>query len=246
MRLFLQKMALKPFQFKQFKIAHDRSTHKVGTDAVLLGSWVNILETDKLLLDIGTGSGVIALMLAQRTKEQVHIDALDILDADVQQARYNVANSPWPQKIDVRCCRAQTYFPERQYDLIVSNPPYFEKSLLPPEQKRSTARHGEELSFPELLTCASRLMSPSGRFAVILPHAEGLRFIRLAAETTLFPSRQTAFRSRRHKPIERLLLEFCRQQGEVETSELTLYDHSNNWTDGYRLLTKDFYLKADN
>ena len=237
-------MAFEPFHFKQFTIAHDRSTHKVGTDAVLLGSWVNILETDKFFLDIGTGSGVIALMLAQRTKEQVHIDAIDIHEVDVEQARYNVTNSPWPDKVHVQLTAAQDYVPEKQYDLIVSNPPYFEKSLLPSNQQRRAARHGEELSFNELLTCVSRLMSPSGRFGVILPFAEGMRFIRLAADNCLYASRQMTFRSRHHKPIERVMMEFSRQHAAVQRTELTLYQNGNSWTDEYRLLTKDFYLKG--
>ena len=236
-------MPSKPFHFKQFTIVHDRSTHKVGTDAVLLGSWVNILETDKLFLDIGTGSGIIALMLAQRTRSGVHIDAIDVHDADVDQARNNVSGSAWPEKVNVQLTAVQNYFPGKHYDLIVSNPPYFEKSLLPPDQQRGRARHAHGLSFIELLNCVSRLMSAVGRFGVILPYTEGMRFTNLAENMGLFPSRRTAVRSRPHKPIERVLLEFARERMPVQETHLTLYEDGDAWSAGYRLLTQDFYRK---
>ena len=236
-------MPPKPFHFKQFTVAHDRSRHKVGTDAVLLGSWVSILESDKLFLDIGTGSGVIALMLAQRTKSGVHIDAIDIHEKDAAQAANNVANSPWPEKITVHHTAAQTFLPGKHYDVIVSNPPYFEKSLLPPDQQRGAARHTRELSFEDLLYCVLRLMSPRGKFGVILPYTEGMRLMQMAENIGLFVTRQTNFRSREHKPIERLLLEFSRRQGNVEGTNLTLYGDGDTWTEAYRSLTKDFYVK---
>lgn len=235
-------MPLKPFHFKQFIVAHDSSTHKVGTDAVLLGSWANIHESDKLFLDIGTGSGVIALMLAQRTKRGVHIDAIEIRRKDASQARRNVANSPWPEKITVHHTAAQTFVPGMHYDLIVSNPPYFEKSLLPPDHQRSAARHTHELSFTDLLECVSRLMSPQGKFSAILPYTEALRFKDMAEGIGLFVTRHTNFRSRGHKPIERVLLEFSRTQGTVQKTDLTLYADGGTWTEKYRRLTKDFYL----
>ena len=235
-------MPLKPFHFKQFIVAHDSSTHKVGTDGVLLGSWVNIHESDKLFLDIGTGSGVIALMLAQRTKSGVHIDALEIHQKDASQARCNVTNSPWPDKITVHHAAAQVFAPEKLYDLIVSNPPYFEKSLLPPDDLRSAARHTHALSFTDLLDCVSRLLSPQGKFNAILPYTEALRFKDMGESIGLFVTRHTNFRSRDHKPIERVLLEFSRTQRPVEKTELTLYAHDATWTEAYRKLTKDFYL----
>lgn len=236
-------MPLKPFHFKQFIVAHDSSTHKVGTDAVLLGGWVNIHESDKFFLDIGTGSGVIALMLAQRAKSGVHIDAIEIHEKDANQATRNVANSPWPEKITVHHTAAQAFVPGKRYDLIVSNPPYFEKSLLPPDRQRSTARHTHALSFSDLLNCVSRLMSPQGKFSTILPSIEALRFKDMAEGIGLFVTRHTNFRSRDHKPIERILLEFSRTQDTVEKTDLTLYADGDTWTEGYRKLTNDFYVR---
>lgn len=235
-------MTSQPFRFKQFSVAHDRCTHKVGTDAVLLGSWVNTSETDRRILDVGTGSGVIALMLAQRTGEKTSIDAFDIHADDAQQARENAANSPWPDKITVHRAKAQTFASGSQYDLIVSNPPYFSKSLLPPDSKRSAARHTNDLPFEDLLKTVVRLLVPAGRFGVILPYAEANRFIDLAAVCGLYPFRRTHFRTRQHKPVERVLLEFSAEHITAVTSELTLYNGDNEWSDPYRELTRDFYI----
>ena len=243
-RLIFTKMALQPFQFKQFSVAHDRSTHKVGTDAVLLGSWVGVQHTDRHILDIGTGSGVIALMLAQRTTNAAHIDALEIHQHDAEQARENVAMSPWPEKISVHAVAAQHFQSEKRYDLIVSNPPYFLKSLRPADQRRTTARHTLDLSFDDLLAVVTRLIAADGRFAVILPFTEGSRFITMAAGSGFFPRRMTYFRTRMHKPIERVLIEFAQIKRSTTASELTLYREDGQWSDEYRLLTGDFYIKA--
>jgi tRNA1Val (adenine37-N6)-methyltransferase len=236
-------MALQPFRFKQFSVEHDRCTHKVGTDAVLLGSWVNIAETDQHMLDIGTGSGVIALMLAQRSANHTHIDAIDIDEHNAEQARMNAGNSPWPEKITVHSAAAQIFSPETRYNLIVSNPPYFSKSLLPPDSKRSVARHTADLSFKDLLETVVRLLTPGGRFAVVLPYSEGMNLINLAKGHKLFPIRQTDFHARLHKPIERLLLEFSFENIPLQYSKLTLYDQGEKWSDAYQSLTRDFYLR---
>lgn len=231
------------FHFKKFSISHDDSTHKVGTDGVLLGAWVNV-EGAKEILDIGTGSGVIALMLAQRTEDHVRIDAVELQQSDAIQAEKNVKNSPWPTKVNVVNSSIQQFHPEKQFDLIVSNPPFFINSWLPPDANRSKARHSNELSFEDLLKAATRLLSAAGRFAVVLPFTEGNQFITLATSFGLHANRQMTFRSRKEKPIERLLIEFSRTKSELNTEELLLYKIKEEWTDEYRLLTKEFYLKA--
>ncbi|MEX1240962.1 MAG: methyltransferase [Cyclobacteriaceae bacterium] len=237
-------MGLKPFQFKKFSIAQDVCTHKVGTDGVLLGAWVNVSETDTAILDIGTGSGLIAIMLAQRTSIRARIDALDIEVQDVQQAKENVQRSPWPKKISVLYTALQQFHPNEQYDLIVTNPPYFVDSLLPPDEKRKRARHAQELSSEDLLKNAVRLLSKRGRLAVILPYAEGLHFVKLALKYHLFPQRQSAFRSRSHKPAERLLIELSAKGKHQEDEEIILYGNGDEWSEQYRRLTCEFYLKA--
>lgn len=243
-RLFLHGMISKPFRFKQFAVADEHCTHKVGTDGVLLGSWVNIREEDDLLLDIGTGSGLIALMLAQRSHSEVRIDAIEIDEEAALQATRNIQDSPWPEKVQVRQTAVQDFLPAKEYALIVSNPPYFIDSLLPPDQKRTLARHAERLSFDELLQAVDRLLSADGRFAVILPFVEGRQFIQHAGALDLFPVRISSFRSRRHKPVERLLVEFRRSKGPLEETEIVLYSDGENWSEEYKELTAAFYLRA--
>ena len=236
-------MGSKPFRFKKFSIAHDRCTHKVGTDGVLLGAWVNVCDADRRILDIGTGSGLIAIMLAQRSGPHAHIDALDIEAPDVRQARENAAASLWPAKVEVHHTSLQQFFPGRQYDLIVSNPPWFVNSLLPPDERRRMARHTAELPFDDLLTHALRLLSPAGRLALILPHREGLNFQALARDNGLVSLRQATFRARAHKNPERLLMELAASGYQQEAEELILYD-GENWSAQYTDLTRAFYLKG--
>jgi tRNA1Val (adenine37-N6)-methyltransferase len=231
------------FHFKQFSISHDRSTHKVGTDGVLLGAWVNVDDV-KTILDIGTGSGVIALMLAQRTPPEVKIDAIEMQEDDATQARENVNKSPWPNKVNVVHTAIQNFYPERQFDLIVSNPPYFINSWLPPDENRGKARHSTTLTFSDILDAVRRLLNSTGRFAVVLPFTEGKEFVRLAGALGFYATRKLTFQSRKNKPIERLLLEFARTEGEVKTEEVFLYKSDEQWTDEYKALTRDFYLKA--
>lgn len=237
-------MPSKPFQFKHFSVAHDHCTHKVGTDGVLLGSWVRIGSADRFLLDVGTGSGLIALMLAQRSSTATHIDAIEIGGNEAQQARENVASSPWPNKVTVHQTAIQNFFPDRRYDLIISNPPFFMNSLLPPEQKRSQARHTHALSFDDLLKSVCRLLAASGTFAVILPYREAGQLLTAAVPLNLFPQRKTAFRSRKHKPIERLMIEFSHQITDPCQTELVLYEAGDRWSEDYKALTRDFYLNT--
>jgi tRNA1Val (adenine37-N6)-methyltransferase len=231
------------FHFKKFSMSHDRSTHKVGTDGVLLGAWANVSRA-KNILDIGTGSGLIALMLAQRSQHDASIDAVELQESDAKQAQENFQRSPWPEKISAHHAAIQEFLSEKKYDLIVSNPPFFINSWLPPDEKRSKARHSNELTFRELLSAVVRLLSPTGRFAVVLPVTEGNQFIDLAQATKLNVIRKLLFRSRKDKPVERLFVEFSYETDGVTTEELVLYIQNENWTDEYRSLTRDFYLKA--
>lgn len=237
-------MGLKPFHFKQFSITQAHSTHKVGTDGVLLGAWVSLRTEDKRILDIGTGSGVIALMLAQRSGAEAHIDALDIELHDVEQARENVQRSPWPAKVTVYHEALQAFQSPEPYDLIVSNPPYFANSLLPPDTRRSLARHTQRLSFDDLMHHAARLLTRRGRLALILPYAEGKQLTALAQGYGLRPQRLTAFHSRAEKPAERLLLELGWENSSVKENVLILHGHGNEWSEEYKALTRDFYLKT--
>jgi tRNA1Val (adenine37-N6)-methyltransferase len=232
------------FQFKQFEVQHDRSTMKVGTDAVLLGAWAHVANASRIL-DIGTGSGIIALMAAQRTPPITQIDAVEIEGQDAAQAAENFSASPWSERLHIHVTPIQEFTPQLSslYDVIVSNPPYFINSQEPPNKRRHEARHTVTLDHATLLAAAGRLLHPQGAFNVVLPYTEGLQFIDLAKQQDFFCCRQYSFRTREGKPIERWLLEFSRKKKETETGEILLYKEKLEWSDSYVKLTRDFYLK---
>ncbi len=232
------------FHFKQFSVCHKRSSMKVGTDAVLLGAWVDLSGVDRVL-DIGTGSGIIALMIAQRT-HAAQIDAVEINHEAVLDARENFEQAPWAARLNLYHSTIQSFQPKFKYDLIISNPPYFINSYKPGDEHRRSARHTESLSFQELLNVADQCIHPNGRLAVILPPAEGYFFNTLAADTGLVCIREWKFRTRRSKPAERLLLEFSANSKPLVQGEILLYENQSGevWTDDYKALIREFYLKA--
>lgn len=215
---------------------------KVGTDGVLLGAWTPVRDADRRLLDVGTGTGVIALMLAQRSAS-ARITALDIDSACVAQARENADASPWGGRIETRCSPVQLFDAE-PFDLIVSNPPFYDCSLPSPDAARTTARHTASLSFAELLDAVDRLLAPDGRFAVILPADEAQRFRMLAARR-LWLAARTDVRTTPRAGVKRSLMLFARRMegGSPETGVLTVQTAPGCFTPEYRALTADFYLK---
>lgn len=230
------------FHFKQFSVRHDRCAMKVGTDAVLLGAWVDVTNA-QTILDIGTGSGVIALMLAQRTAHTTVINSVEIEKDAADQAVENFLQSPWPSKLSVVHLAIQEYTTSEPYDLIVTNPPYFNRSLAAPDKRRHNVRHTSILSYDELLSAVVRLLAAEGKFNVILPYQEALLFSDAALQYKLYVSRRYHFRTRHEKPVERTLLEFTRSQRPLEEGEILLYDAGLEWSPPYAALTSDFYLK---
>jgi len=181
-------------------------------------------------------------MVAQRTDREVRVDAIEIEKADAAQASDNVLRSSWSHKISVFEKSLQEFNPEVRYDLIISNPPYFIQSLLPPSPHRTRTRHTQQLPFSELISHAVRLMKTTGTLAVILPVQEGNHFRQLASGNGLQLKRQLAFYSRKEKPQERWLFEFGFTQAHVIEEKLVLYDEANVKSGDYINLTKDFYL----
>lgn len=229
------------FRFKQFSVDDTGASLKVGTDAVLLGAWSNVTGSTRLL-DIGTGSGIIALMLAQRSAADAHIDAVEINPEDVKQAEENVRQSPWQDKITILEGPIQNHYRTGGYDRIVCNPPYFTQSLLSPHAARTTARHDIRLPQAELIQAVERLLAPEGLFAVILPASNAAAFTAAALSKGLHLIRHTRFYSRSEKPQERSLLEFGRNPGLLHEDRLVLYAEGNNWSAEYVQLTRAFYL----
>lgn len=228
----------KPFVFKQFHVAHDLSAMKVGTDGVLLGAWTT--ASARTILDVGTGSGLIALMLAQKNAEAI-IHAVDIDEPSILQAKENFQNSPWADRLHALHQDFIKFDPGLRYDLIVSNPPYFINSTPSPDSRRQQVRHNTLLSLTPLLQQVNQLLADDGKFNVILPPVEGKHLLQEAASFDLFPERTAHFIPRSGKPAERLLITFSRTSGYVNNEYILHYNDRNEWSEDYKNLTKDFY-----
>jgi tRNA1Val (adenine37-N6)-methyltransferase len=233
------------FQFKQFRIIQERSAMKVGMDGVLIGAWVDTSGTERIL-DIGTGTGMIALMMAQKNSFSL-IDAIEIDPEAFEEAEMNFQESPWNDRIRIECCSFQEFTKQndRKYDLIVSNPPFFAKDgLKAPAQNRAQARHSNSLPFEVLISGAKNLLAENGRIALILP-VESLPEIKnLAISNHLYLSRLCRIKTNPVKPDFRILVEIT--QKECVTCEENLmieFEKHHDYTPEYKELTKDFYLK---
>lgn len=233
------------FSFKQFSVQQDRCAMKVGTDGVLLGAWCPIDNNPFSILDIGTGTGVIALMLAQRSHAD-QIDALEIDEDAYEQAVENFENSPWSDRLFCFHAGLDEFVdePEDEYDLIVSNPPFYSEDYKTDNSQRVLARFQDAMPFEELVQAAGLLLSENGIFSVIIPYKEEERFIDLCAEAELFPVKITRVKGSHNTPIVRSLVAFKRYELAVLTAdELVIETSRHVYTDEYINLTKDFYLK---
>jgi tRNA1Val (adenine37-N6)-methyltransferase len=234
-------MSNQSFRFKQFAVRQEKSAMKVGTDGVMLGAWAAIGDANNIL-DIGTGTGLIALMLAQRCNAK--IDAVEIDEPSAQQAKGNVANSRWSNRVNIFCSSFQHFAKEAniKYELIVSNPPYFVKSLKSPEVARTVARHNELLPHHELIEGINTILAENGRFAGIFPYIEGNVFVAKASNYGLFCTKRVNVLGKVNGPVKRLLLEFERKPKTLVEETLCIRGDSSEYTAEYIRLTKDFYL----
>lgn len=233
----------KGFTFKQFHIDHSCCAMKVGTDGTLIGAWASLPSRGRVL-DIGTGTGLIAIMAAQRSAG-IQITAIDIDEDCVAQARENATASPWGARIEVVHSPLQEFSPEEKFDTIVSNPPYFIDSQLSPDAARSTARHTTTLPFDELVEGITRLLNDEGRFALILPTTEMERF-RSAARGVLFTVRECHVWSTPTSGTRRIMAELqTTPPADPPTIEKIVIEDNgrHGYSAEYRELTHDFYLK---
>jgi len=233
------------FKFKQFSINQDKTAMKVGTDGVLLGAWTPINHNPFSILDIGTGTGLIALMLAQRTTAE-QIDALEIDEDAYEQAVDNFENAPWSDRLFCFHAGLDEFIeePEDEYDLIVSNPPFYSEDYKTENEQRDLARFQDALPFEELVEAADLLLSENGILAVIIPYKEESRFIALAKDFDLFPTKITRVKGTPTSEIKRSLLAFSRHEIiDILTDELVIETDRHLYTPEYISLTKDFYLK---
>lgn len=233
------------FKFKRFELSNERSALKVGTDAVLLGAAMTLDASERRLLDIGTGTGVIALMAAQRLAEysdsEFHIDAIDIDAPSAQEAEENFSSSPWAEHLSCRHIALQHLGGTSLYDHIFSNPPYFDSSLRNPDERESNARHTDALSYREICAFAAERLADGGRLSLILSADCEKMLVRTAASFGLFPFRLLDIRTTVRKPVKRLIAEFSREKRPPVRSELVLQEGSAR-SEAYSNLTKDFYL----
>ena len=228
------------FRFKQFIVKHDRCAMKVGTDGVLLGSWVS--PEGEIALDIGCGTGLIALMLAQRNPS-LNIIGIDIDEEAVEQAKENAENSRWNERIEIKKHDFnEDFHTSESFDLIVSNPPFYKEDTNCPDETRNKARHSASLPISVLMEKSSKLLSPQGRVAVIVPYSAAVDTISEAAIAGLYLTRRTDVKTTPRKAAIRVLLEFSRNTELATRNELLLRDETGEWSKEYKLLTQDFYL----
>ncbi len=233
-----------PFKFKQFNVNQDRCAMKIGTDGVLLGAWANVEKNPESILDIGAGTGVISLMLAQRCFAEV-MDAIEI-DADAyEQCVENFELSPWGDRLYCYHAGLDEFVDEieDQYELIVCNPPFYSETVTSGNLQRDQARQNEFLPFNELLEGVSKLLIENGLFTTIIPFKEKEAFVNMAADLGLFPKECLHVKGNPTAEIKRVLLTFSRVAKEYNTTELIIETERHVYTAEYVDLTKEFYLK---
>lgn len=229
------------FRFKQFIIQQDRCALKVGTDGVLFGAWVNYAGATRIL-DIGTGTGVLALIAAQRTATAT-VDAVEIDDAAAEQATENASASPWAYRVRVHRMDVRRMKSTEPFDLIICNPPYYAGYSTAADERMGLAKHSDELLFPELIDAVDRLLAPAGRFALIIPLNREQELLALATVVGLEPVRRCSVKYVAHRPAKRVLLELNRAGGTVREEELTIENTGPfDYTPEYRALISDLML----
>lgn len=233
------------FQFKKFIVKQDRSAMKVGTDGVLLGAWTPLYNGPCRILDIGSGTGLIALMIAQRSDAE-QIDAVEIDEEAFMQCVENFENSSWGDRL--YCYNAsledftEEFFEEITYDLIVSNPPFYSENYKSGTLQRDTARFTESLPFEQLIACTEGLLSEDGIFSVIIPYKEEQTFVELSAEYGLYPFKICRVQGTPKSEIKRSMLAMTRIPAEITFENLVIETQRHQYTEEYITLTKDFYL----
>ncbi len=241
----LQKKVLprNGFTFKQFFVAHDKCAMKVGTDGVLLGAWAPVAQVQRAL-DIGTGSGLLALMVAQRTGADVRIDGVEIEPGAAQQAQENVAASPWAERVHIHQADINSWSAQQtgRYQLIISNPPYFEQGVACASRERDTARYTDSLDHQALLTSASLLITEEGFLCVVLPQEQGEQLIVLAQQMGWHLRMRTDVTETKNRPAHRVLLALSPKAGELFYERLVIRGEDNNYSADFCSLTQDFYL----
>lgn len=237
----------KPFHFKEFTVHQDKTAMKVGTDGVLLGAWCALYNFPDTILDIGTGTGIIALMMAQRS-DAMTIDGVEVDENAYEQTVANFEESDWGDRLYCYHSTFQNFADEmadeeETYDLIVTNPPFYTDEFETENDARNKARFTSSLSFLELITGVVKILSSDGKFAIVIPYKEEENFINLAKEQNLFINRICRVQGNLKSEVKRVLMEFSFHPTEINSAHLVIEKERHQYTEAYINLTKDFYLK---
>ena len=231
----------RPFHFKHFSLYHHRSTMKVGTDAILLGRWTEVKPMD-VVLDIGTGCGLLPLMLSQ--KGVAHVDAVDIDKASIEEATINFEASQWREHLKAYCVDIVDFQSDKKYDLVLSNPPFFNRYSKCDSERKSRARHNDvTLSYEALCAVVCRLLKPDGRFALVLPVNASVEFLKVAEKSGLFLHKRMTIVPIEWKEPNRFNLELrLSKPDDILENSFVIRGNDNQFTEQYRDYLKDFYL----
>ena len=230
------------FKFKQFDVIQQNSSAKVGTDGVLLGAWATLENNPKTILDIGAGTGLISLMLAQRT-EKAKIYAIEKDKLAYEECKLNFENSPWNQRLKTILGDITLTVFKEKFDLIVSNPPFYQEDYASKDSRRASARHTVDLSFENLFLAINKCISSNGVLCVIIPFKERELLVNLGENIGLFPFKELHIKGNPNADVKRILMAFSHNNVSTEIFYLTIENIRHNYTNEYINLTKDFYLK---
>ena len=239
-------MSTQPFKFKKFTVDQDQCAMKIGTDGVLIGAWASLENYPSNILDIGTGTGVISLILAQRSNAE-NIEAVEIDDDAYEQATSNFENSPWGDRLFCYHASIQEFASEMSdeepYDLIISNPPFYTEDYKTNDKTRNTTKFTNTIPFQHLIVCAKHLLSEIGKFVVIIPTKEEVEFLKISEENGLHLQTKCNVRGTESSPIKRVMIELGFDKITPTITSLTIEIERHKYTPEYIELVKDFYLK---
>lgn len=237
-------MASLSFKFKEFSVNQDRCAMKIGTDAVLLGAWASVKHNPFNVLDIGSGTGILSLMIAQRSNAQ-QIEAIEIDDDAFEQCSENFENSPWNDRLFCFHASLIEYIEavDEKFDLIICNPPFYSENYKTNNEARDLARFSDAMPIEHIIFAVINFLSENGKFSVIIPNKEEKRFIEEASLIDLYPNRILRVRGREESELKRSLIEFSYNKTKTKTSELIIETSRHQYTEDYINLTKAFYLK---
>ena len=234
----------RPFKFKQFTVQQDRCAMKIGTDSVLLGSWASVDHDPFNILDLGAGTGILSLMLAQRSHAE-QIEAVEIDDDAFEQCSENFEDSSWNDRLFCFHASLLEYVEavDESFDLIICNPPFYSEDYKTQKKARDLARFSDAMPSSHIIYAVSHFLSDTGKFALILPYKTEHDFIEEASIIGLFANRILRVKGHDTSKFKRSLIEFSYQKTAVDTSELVIETGRHQYTEDYIALTKDFYLK---